>query len=50
MLVAVFAVFFSAWIVGNNSHVLPDLGECKISAANLFLLLDNKDEDQIQID
>ena len=45
MFTAMFSVFFAAIITGNNSHVLPDLGECKISAANLFLLLDNKDED-----
>lgn len=26
MFTAVFAVFFSAMVVGNNSHILPDLG------------------------
>lgn len=36
--------------VGNNSHMLPDMNECKISAANLFLILDTKDEDMIQIE
>jgi hypothetical protein len=43
MFTAVFAIFFSAMTVGNNSHILPDMGECKISAANLFLILDTKD-------
>lgn len=50
MFTSIFAIFFSAMTVGNNSHILPDMGECKISAANLFLILDTKDEDQIQID
>jgi hypothetical protein len=50
MFTSVFAIFFSAMTVGNNSHVLPDMGECKISAANLFLILDTKDEDQIQVE
>lgn len=26
MFTAVFAIFFSAMTVGNNSHVLPDIG------------------------
>lgn len=43
MFTAIFAIFFSAMTVGNNSHILPDMGECKVSAANLFLLLDTKD-------
>jgi hypothetical protein len=50
MFTSIFAIFFSAMTVGNNSHILPDMGECKISAANLFLILDTKDESQIQID
>lgn len=43
MFTAIFAIFFSAMTVGNNSHILPDMGECKISAANLFLIMDTKD-------
>lgn len=50
MFTAIFAIFFSAMTVGNNSHILPDMAECKVSAGNLFLILDTKDEDQIQID
>ena len=50
MFTAIFAIFFSAMTVGNNSHILPDMGECKISAANLFLIMDTKDEHQIQVD
>lgn len=50
MFTAIFSIFFSAMSVGNNSHVLPDIGVCKISAANLFQILDTKDEEQIQID
>lgn len=50
MFTAIFAIFFSAMTVGNNSHILPDMGECKVSAANLFLILDTKDEDQMQIE
>lgn len=49
MFTAIFAIFFSAMTVGNNSHILPDMAECKVSAANLFLIMDTKDEDQIQI-
>jgi len=50
MFTAIFAIFFSAMTVGNNSHILPDMAECKVSAGNLFMILDTKDEDQIQID
>ncbi len=50
MFTALFALFFSAMTVGNNSHILPDMGECKISAAQLFMIMDTKDEHQIQID
>jgi ABC-type multidrug transport system fused ATPase/permease subunit len=50
MFTSIFAIFFSAMTVGNNSHMLPDIGECKVSAANLFKILDTKDEDQIQVD
>ena len=34
--------------VGNNSHFLPDLKNCKVSAANLFKVLDTDDENQLQ--
>lgn len=50
MLTAIFSIIFSSMSVGNNSQLLPDMGECKISAANLFLILEEKDEDMIQID
>lgn len=40
MFTAVFAIFFSGMTVGNNSHILPDMNECKIGAAELFLILD----------
>lgn len=43
MFTAVFAIFFSGMTVGNNSHILPDMNECKISAANLFMVLDTQD-------
>lgn len=50
MFTAVFAIFFAALTIGNHSHMLPDVGECSMSAAHLFVLLDEKDENQIQID
>lgn len=50
MFTAVFAIFFAALTVGSHSHMLPDVGECKMSAASLFVLLDEKDETQIQIE
>lgn len=50
MLTAIFSIIFSSMSVGNNSQNLPDVNECKISAANLFLLLEEKDEDMIQIE
>lgn len=43
MFTSVFAIFFAGMRVGNDSHILPDIGECKISAANLFQILDTKD-------
>lgn len=43
MFTSIFAIFFSAMTVGNNSHILPDMAECKVAAANLFLILDTKD-------
>ena len=50
MFVAIFSVLFSGLTVGNHLHILPNLGDCKISAANLFVILDTKDEDEIQIE
>lgn len=50
MFVAVFAIFFAGMTVGNNSQILPDIAECKVSAASLFRILDEKDEEQMQIE
>lgn len=49
MFVAIFAIFFAAMTVGNNSHLLPDLANCRVSAARLFLVLDSEDEEQMQV-
>ena len=48
MFVAVFAVFFGAMTVGNNSQIMPDMAECKVAAASLFLILDTEDEEEMQ--
>lgn len=40
MFTAVFAIFFSGMTVGNNSHILPDMNDCRIGAAGLFMILD----------
>jgi hypothetical protein len=34
---------FSALAVGNTFHFLPDIGVAKVSAANLFEILDCED-------
>ena len=38
MFIAIFAIFFSAMTVGNNSQILPDIAECKVSAGSLFVV------------
>ena len=48
MFIAVFAITFAAMTTGNNMVFMPDLAAAKTSAANLFLILDSPDEDQIQ--
>ena len=45
MFIAVFAITFSAMTAGNNMAFMPDVGAAKISAANLFSILDSEDED-----
>ena len=48
MFIAVFAITFAAMTAGNNMVFMPDLAAAKTSAANLFLILDSPDEDQMQ--
>lgn len=48
MFTSVLAILFAGMTAGNNSHFIPDLAACKNSAANLFTILDGKDENQIQ--
>ncbi len=48
MFTAIYGIVFAAMTVGNNSHFLPDVGAAKNSAANLFLIIDSEDQDQIQ--
>ena len=48
MFIAVFAITFAAMTTGNNMVFMPDLAAAKTSAANLFLILDSIDEDQLQ--
>jgi ATP-binding cassette subfamily B (MDR/TAP) protein 1 len=37
---AIYGIVFSAIAVGNTFHFSPDLGVAKVSAANLFEILD----------
>jgi ABC-type multidrug transport system fused ATPase/permease subunit len=43
MFTGIFALFFAAMTIGNNSHMMPDMAECRIAAGKLFLLLDSQD-------
>ena len=45
MFVALFAIVFAGMTAGNNAHFMPDVGEAKNAAANLFQILDGTDED-----
>lgn len=45
---AIYAIVFAAMTAGNNSQFAPDVAAAKNSAANLFSILDEEDEDQIQ--
>ena len=49
MFTAVYALMFAAMGAGNNAHFMPDAAAARNAAANLFLILDTEDEDQIQI-
>lgn len=49
MFTAVFATIFSGIIAGSNAGLIPDEVACKRAAANLFLIQDSQDEDQIQV-
>lgn len=46
---AIYAIFFSAMTIGNNSHFMPDIEEGKLAAARLFEIIDGEDEDQMQV-
>lgn len=49
MFTAVYAVIFSAMSAGNNAHFMPDAAAASNAAANIFLILDSEDEDEIQV-
>ena len=49
MFTAVYALVFAAMSAGNNAHFMPDAAAANNAAANLFLILDTEDEEQIQI-
>lgn len=40
---AIYAIFFAAMTVGNNSHFMPDIQEGKLAAARLFEVIDGED-------
>jgi ATP-binding cassette, subfamily B (MDR/TAP), member 1 len=45
---AIYAILFSGMTAGNNAHFLPDVAAAKAAAASIFVILDSKDEDQLQ--
>jgi ATP-binding cassette subfamily B (MDR/TAP) protein 1 len=45
---AIYAIVFAAMTAGNNMHFMPDVAASKNSAASLFSILDEQDEDQLQ--
>jgi ABC-type multidrug transport system fused ATPase/permease subunit len=45
---AIYSIMFAGMTAGNNSHFMPDVAAAKNSAANIFEILDEEDEDQIQ--
>ena len=47
---AIYAILFSGMTAGNNGHFMPDAAAAKHSAANIFQILDEKDEDQLQVE
>lgn len=49
MFTAVYALVFAAMSAGNNAHFMPDAAAANNAAANLFLILDTEDEEQIQV-
>jgi hypothetical protein len=40
---------FSALSAGNNFQFMPEMANAKSSAASIFQILDEDDEDQLQI-
>ncbi len=46
---AIYSIMFAGMTAGNNSHFMPDVASAKNSAANIFEILDDEDEDQKQI-
>ena len=42
---AIFAIVWAGWTAGNNFFFMPDIVQGERSAANLFYLLDRKDEE-----
>lgn len=49
MFTAVYALVFAAMSAGNNAHFMPDAAAANNAAANLFLILDSEDEDEMQV-
>ena len=42
--IAIFSIIFAAMGAGQNSQFMPDMGKAKHSGANIFEILDTKDE------
>ena len=46
---AIIAIIWAGWYAGNNFYFMPDVLAGKNSASNLFMILDQEDEDQKQV-
>ena len=42
--IAIFSIIFAAAGAGQNSQFMPDMGKAKHSGANIFEILESKDE------
>ncbi len=46
---AAYAILFMGVDIGNSAHFMPDMVAAKKAAANIFSILDEEDEDQLQV-
>lgn len=49
MLIAVYAIAISAFFAGNFASFVPNIGDARDAAIEMFKILDSEDEDQKQL-